>query len=57
MFIIGIAFLVIDTFSDRKSYNQPKKVEKHAKDPHEVKHKNTHAKSHKKEKNKPSKTS
>jgi hypothetical protein len=25
MFIIGIAFLVIDTFSDRKSYNQSKK--------------------------------
>jgi hypothetical protein len=27
MFVIGIAFLVFDTFSDRKSYNSPKKSE------------------------------
>jgi hypothetical protein len=48
MFIIGIAFLVIDTFSDRKSYNQCKKAEKHAKGHHEESHENSHAKSHKK---------
>lgn len=38
MFIIGIAFLVIDTFSDRKSYNKPKKAQDHASDPHSDHH-------------------
>jgi hypothetical protein len=55
MFIIGIAFLVIDTFSDRKSYNNPNQKEDHGHGQHDAAHENAHAKPHKTPKAKPSK--